>query len=246
MNTCLSASVTHYSADRCRAFTLIELLTVVAIISILAILIIPTVGLVRETTRNATCVSNLRQIGVLMSLYANENNGRLPPSYNLTVENYHSWPYALMQSAGYIVTGLGSLDPKCAYRDQPQTIFKCPTLLKLRPVSWLTYSMNHAAPSDSSGNSFREGLRITSIANPSRQIVVTDGAKTATYFSTTLDNISYIGTFHKTIGTTTTGGYQISNGQAHVLCLDGHVGNITREELTRNTHNYIFNPALNK
>lgn len=245
MNTCLSTSVSD-SIDHRRAFTMIELLVVVVIISVLTILIIPALSLVRETTQNTTCVSNLRQIGMLMSLYANENNGRLPPSYNLTIENYHSWPYAIMQSAGYTVTGLGGSDPKCTYRDQPKTMFKCPALLKLRAASWLTYSMNHAAPSDLSGNNFREGLRIASIANPARQIVVTDGAKTATYFSTTLDNISYIGTFHKTTGTTNTGGYQISNGQAHVLCLDGHVGNITREELTRNTHNYIFNPALNK
>ncbi|PAW76538.1 MAG: hypothetical protein B9S32_14935 [Verrucomicrobia bacterium Tous-C9LFEB] len=245
MNTSPTVSVDS-PVDHRQAFTLIESLTTVAIISILAIVLIPTVEIVRESTQNATCLANLRQIGMLMSLYANDNSGRLPPSYNLTLENYHSWPYAVMQSAGYTVTGIDTLDPKCSYRDQAKTVFKCPTLLKLRPASWLTYSMNHAAASDTSGNNFREGLRISSVANPARQIVVTDGAKTSSFFSSTLDNIAYIGTFHRTSNSSTTGGYQIANGQAHILCLDGHVGLITREEITRNTHDYIFNPALNK
>lgn len=55
------------------AFTLIELLTVIAIIGILAAILIPTVGRVRESSKNAVCKSNLRQIGVAVSLYITEN-----------------------------------------------------------------------------------------------------------------------------------------------------------------------------
>ncbi|MCU0792389.1 MAG: DUF1559 domain-containing protein [Opitutaceae bacterium] len=61
-----------------RAFTLIELLTVIAIIGILAAIIIPTVGRVRESARAASCTSNLRQIGVALKLYADDNKGMLP------------------------------------------------------------------------------------------------------------------------------------------------------------------------
>src|SRR5690554_6167959 len=59
-------------------FTLIELLTVIAIIGILAAILIPVVGAVRESTRGAECVSNLRQIATGMQLYANENGERFP------------------------------------------------------------------------------------------------------------------------------------------------------------------------
>lgn len=62
-----------------RAFTLIELLTVIAIIGILAAILIPTVGAVREKARTANCVSNLRQIGVGLQAYMTDMKGKMPP-----------------------------------------------------------------------------------------------------------------------------------------------------------------------
>ncbi|WP_232766968.1 type II secretion system protein [Geminisphaera colitermitum] len=61
------------SPARFRAFTLIELLTVIAIIGILAGILIPVTISVRESARAAQCKSNLRQIGVATQLYLTEN-----------------------------------------------------------------------------------------------------------------------------------------------------------------------------
>jgi prepilin-type N-terminal cleavage/methylation domain len=66
-----------------RAFTLIELLTVIAIIGILAAIILATLGQVRRSADRAGCASNLRQIGFAVQLYVQDNKGRLPgPCYN--------------------------------------------------------------------------------------------------------------------------------------------------------------------
>lgn len=61
-----------------RAFTLIELLTVIAIIGILAAIIIPTVGKVRATANKAKCASNLRQLATACINYANDAKSQLP------------------------------------------------------------------------------------------------------------------------------------------------------------------------
>jgi prepilin-type N-terminal cleavage/methylation domain-containing protein/prepilin-type processing-associated H-X9-DG protein len=60
------------------AFTLIELLTVIAIIGVLAAIIIPTVGKVRNTAKKAQCVGRLRQWGTIVSLCANDYRTNVP------------------------------------------------------------------------------------------------------------------------------------------------------------------------
>ena len=60
------------------AFTLIELLVVIAIIAILAALLLPALEQARRSARQVACVSNLRQTGIGLMLYANNSDGRLP------------------------------------------------------------------------------------------------------------------------------------------------------------------------
>ena len=60
------------------AFTLIELLTVIAVILVLAALLLPVVSKAKTESQRATCVSNLRQVSLAIKMYADDNKDVLP------------------------------------------------------------------------------------------------------------------------------------------------------------------------
>ena len=65
-----------------RAFTLVELLVVIATIAMLVALLLPAVQAAREAARRTTCVNRFRQVALGVQNYASANNDRLRISAN--------------------------------------------------------------------------------------------------------------------------------------------------------------------
>jgi prepilin-type N-terminal cleavage/methylation domain-containing protein len=112
----------HRRAASRGGFTLIELLVVIAIIAILAGLLLPTLGRAKEKGRSIACVNNLKQLGVALNLYADENDGKLP-----TAEQVPSMP---LDPANPLPRICDLLAPHLGYATNAlpkvMTVFRCP------------------------------------------------------------------------------------------------------------------------
>lgn len=73
-----------------RAFTLIELIVVISIIALLISILLPALSAARDISRDIQCLSNERQLGIVIHVYADEFDGTLPNGY-LPPEDSSTW-----------------------------------------------------------------------------------------------------------------------------------------------------------
>ena len=129
------------SKGRGPAFTLIELLVVIAIIAILAAMLLPALAQAKERAKRASCMNNLKQLGLAIRMYADDNNDNLPRS-TISGEKLGNDPWDLPLSMA------DNMGPKTGTNMTYRALFYCPGgYVSAQNLDvWWNFSSTGAAP----------------------------------------------------------------------------------------------------
>ena len=140
-----------------RAFTLVELLVVIGIIAVLIGVLLPVLGSVQARARDLKCQTNLRQIGIALRGYAEENRGSYPYGFHFTRtvkpngSNQADWEQAPGNNNDYVcwATAIGKWMHKGRQDAQEESsefnfspVLQCPEAVSQVRPHRLSYVMN--------------------------------------------------------------------------------------------------------
>jgi len=156
-------------------FTLIELLVVIAIIAILAAILFPVFAQAREKARAATCLSNMKQVGMGAVMYAQDYDEKFP--------GYWQWsPFAIRGHARYILPGQTIVPERdcqiCPYVKNAQ-VFVCPSMGFDHSYGYAYPTMQGAATGRVGAYTWPEGPSLGDFSHPADTVMMMDSGRWA-------------------------------------------------------------------
>ena len=168
---------------RHKAFTLIELLIVIAIVAILAALLFPTFAKVRENARRTTCTSNQRQIGMAITQYVQDADEVFPWSYSTDSGAMVGWPDEI---AGYVGLKNALIGP--GRLNCPDSEVSGQAYAANGQIIGLLDTVSHSLPQ----GFYRTVVGLNRISAPSSIILLTDAnTNTASGFGSSSREVAY-------------------------------------------------------
>jgi len=214
---------------RVEAFTLIEMLVVIAILAILATLIIPSINKSIARAQSIRCLSNLRNLGVGMMTYSVENRGRLP-AMRAPVASGGGWsgPYWTNLLEPFV----GEESSLAASRRKG--IFYCPSEKNTHSIS--DYGANPLVIRHPNAEGIEQAMTLSRIENVTGTLLLADAQ--------ILRSDGPIGSWHiapnwftpdipEQAPSSISGASPRHNGFVNLLFADGHVESLPYEEFRR-------------
>ncbi|MDB6019639.1 MAG: N-terminal cleavage protein [Pedosphaera sp.] len=155
-----------------QGFTLIELLVVIAIIAILAGMLLPALGRAKETARRIQCVNNLRQLGMSLKMYGDNNQGVFPARSN---GGQGRWPSSLLDEYRNTNILVCASDPKPISTGSDPVNLPADSAQRSYMINgWNDYFYDTLSPTDWTAyisGTFAQGMKEMEIKYPSDTIV---------------------------------------------------------------------------
>lgn len=203
-----------------RAFTLIELLTVIAIVGLLSALVLPAVSAARGKVKRATCSGNLREISRAVLMYADDSTDTAPKSPGLNEVTLSLTGYKRLIRTYSGLNGASSARAKlfaCPadtfhYEDLTRNPRHVPHGLWEQPVSdFASYTFNGGNEIAGAGLPGIAGRKLGSIRQPAKTVLVAEAAASAPW------------SWHQPKRPFTTGNARFNDAQNMIGFVDGHV-----------------------